>query len=94
MDQALNAKSLFTVIAVSLTFGGAVAQPQPAYRTISAQRIDSACIGNTSDAVCALETLFACTRLGKPELCNKVGVPGMPPFPARGVTEYRIVDGR
>jgi hypothetical protein len=38
--------------------------------------------------------LFACTRLGKPELCNKVGVPGMPPFPARGVTEYRIVDVR
>src|SRR5262249_35946265 len=68
--------------------------PQSVYRTISAERIDSACVGNTSDAVCALETLLACTTLGRPELCEKVGLSGMPAFPPRGVTEYRIVTVR
>ena len=39
--------------------------------------IDSHCIGDVSDPVCAVETLIACYALERPELCALLGVQGM-----------------
>ena len=63
-------------------------------KRITEGHIDSNCIGDVSDPVCAIETWFACYALEKPELCELLGVEGrrFEPDAQPNIVEYRIIE--
>ena len=62
-------------------------------KRITEGHIDSNCIGDVSDPVCAIETWIACYALQKPELCSVLGVEGMrfKPDAQPNIFDYRII---
>ena len=64
------------------------------YKRITDGHIDSHCIGDVSDPVCAIETWFACYALERPELCELLGVKGrrFKPDAQPNIVEYRIIE--
>ena len=64
------------------------------YKRITKGHIDSTCIGDVSDPVCAIETWFACYALERPELCELLGVEGrrFEPDAQPNIVEYRIIE--
>src|ERR1044072_7980394 len=90
----MKAKLLLVSAFLALACGTGAGATAGGVRTISSARTDSTCIGNPSDPVCALETLFACKVLGRPDLCAEVGLRGLKPFRGYGIAEYKIVTVR
>ena len=63
-------------------------------KRITEGHVDSKCIGNVSDPVCAIETWIACYALGRPELCALLGVEGMrfKPDAHSNIFDYRNIE--
>ena len=64
------------ILAAGILSGMALADAE-SYKRITEGRIDSHCIGDVSDPICAVETWIACYALERPELCALLGVEGM-----------------
>ena len=63
-------------------------------KRITEGHIDSTCIGDVSNPVCAIETWNACYAFERPELCALLGVEGMrfTPDARPNIIEYRIIE--
>ena len=73
--------------------GTSLADAIPTKR-ITEGHIDSTCIGDVSDPLCAVETWIACYALEKPELCALLGVKGkrFNPDAQPNIFDYRIIE--
>lgn len=80
-------------LAAGILSGMALADAE-SYKRITEGHIDSQCIGDVSDPVCAIETWNACYALERPELCALLGVEGMrfKPDAQPNIIEYRIIE--
>ena len=63
-------------------------------KRITEGHIDSQCIGDVSNPVCAVETWIACYALERPKLCALLGVEGMrfETDVQPNIFEYRIIE--
>ena len=80
------------LLATGMFSGTSLAEAIPTKR-ITEGHIDSTCIGDVSDPVCAIETWIACYALESHELCALLGVEGkrFNPDAQPNIFEYRII---
>lgn len=84
------------LFAAGLATAGPVSAEQPdaapspeKVRFIDAEDATSACIGDASTPLCAVETLIACWARVEPALCSRVHDETPDPLPAPGLAPYR-----